>query len=79
MLAHVVDTMVHLMVHGDMTPHDLARAATLAATIYAERYNVPIMIALIPDGSTKITTLADQIRNELVARMNTEQHKETTA
>ena len=77
MLAHVVDSMVLLMLHGDMTPHDIARAATLAATIYAERYNVPVMIALMPDG-IKITTLADKIRDELVARMNTEQHKETT-
>jgi hypothetical protein len=76
MLARVVDSMVQLMLHGDMTPHDIARAATLAATIYAEHYCAPVMIALMPDGGTKITTLADKIRDELVIRMNTERHKD---
>jgi hypothetical protein len=79
MLAHVVDAMVQLMLHGDMTPHDIARAATLAATIYAERYNVPITIALMPDDNTRITTLADKIRDELLVRLNTEQHKDPPA
>jgi len=68
----LVDMMTVALVRADITPHDLARAATLAATIYAERYHVPVSIVLMPDGSAAIETIADQLRAELLARLNTE-------
>ena len=67
---HVVEMMVAALLRADITPHDLARAATLAATIYAERYGLPVMIVLIPDGDMRITTMADKIREEYSARVN---------
>lgn len=68
-----VDLMVSMLLASTLTPHDLARAAVLAATIYAERYGQPIQIVFLPGGEAQVTTLADKIRAEILARFNTDQ------
>lgn len=76
-LRHIVDSMTQVLLCGDLTPHDLAHAATLAATIYAERYSVPVQIVFLPDGGSRITTLADKIRAEFLARLNLDHDSST--
>ena len=39
---HTVDTMLGLMVSAQLTPGEMRQAATLAATLYAERYSRPL-------------------------------------
>lgn len=48
-IAAIVNQMVSMLWAEDITAHDLARCAVLAAQIYAERHGSPIVLVLRDD------------------------------
>lgn len=50
LLCSMVDMQLEALLHGDLTPQDLARSAVLAATLYAERYQVPCVVVIGDPG-----------------------------